>query len=52
MLKLVVNFKYFLLLSFLTVTEFYNLGHIQGWINSKDVIFSDRTTLRSDFYVD
>ena len=33
MLKLVLNVKYLLLLSFLTVTEFYNLGHIQGIIS-------------------
>ena len=32
MLKLVLNVKYLLLLSFLTVTKFYNLGHIQGII--------------------
>ena len=30
MSKLVFNVKYLLLLSFLTVAEFYNLGHIQG----------------------
>ena len=30
MSKLVLNVKYLLLLSFLTVAEFYNLGHIQG----------------------
>ena len=29
-MKLVLNVKYLLLLSFLTVAEFYNLGHIQG----------------------
>ena len=32
MLKLVLNVKYLLLLSFLTAAEFYNLGHIQGII--------------------
>ena len=32
MLKLVLNVKYLLLLSFLTAVEFYNLGHIQGII--------------------
>ena len=32
MSKLVLNVKYLLLLSFLTVSEFYNLGHIQGII--------------------
>ena len=32
MSKLVLNVKYLLLLSFLTATEFYNLGHIQGVI--------------------
>ena len=32
MSKLVLNFKYLLLLCFLTVAEFYNLGHIQGVI--------------------
>ena len=30
--KLVLNVKYLLLLSFLTMAEFYNLGHIQGII--------------------
>ena len=30
MSKLVLNVKYLLLLSFLTVAEFYNLGYIQG----------------------
>ena len=30
--KLVLNVKYLLLLSFLTVPEFYTLGHIQGII--------------------
>ena len=30
--KLVFNVKYLSLLSFLTATEFYNLGHIQGTI--------------------
>ena len=30
MLKLVLNFKYLLLFSFLTATECYNLGHILG----------------------
>ena len=30
MLKLVLNVKYLLLLSILTVAEFYNLGHIQS----------------------
>ena len=29
-----VNVKYLLLLSFLTVAEFYNLGHIQGIIRA------------------
>ena len=29
MSKLVLNIKYLLLLSFVTATEFYNLGHIQ-----------------------
>ena len=32
MLKLVLNVKYLLLLSFLTEDEFYNLGQIQGII--------------------
>ena len=32
MSKLVLNVKYLLLLSFLTVAKFYNLGHIQGII--------------------
>ena len=32
MLKLVLNVKYLLFLSFLTGVEFYNLGHIQGII--------------------
>ena len=34
MLKLVLNVKYWLLLSFLTASEFYNLGHIKGnvWV--------------------
>ena len=32
MSKLVLNVKYLLLLSFLTVAEFYNLGLIQGSI--------------------
>ena len=32
MSKLVLNVKYLLLLSFLTVAKFYNLGHIQGMI--------------------
>ena len=32
MLKLVLNVKYLLFLSFLTAAEFYNLGHIQGII--------------------
>ena len=35
MLKLVLNVKYLLLLSFLTVTKFYNLGYIQGIITQK-----------------
>ena len=43
MSKLVLNVKCLLLLSFLTATEFYNLGHIQGiikgYINSKEIIF-------------
>ena len=30
MLKLVLNVKYLLFLSFLTAAEFCNLGHIQG----------------------
>jgi len=33
MSKLVLNVKSLLLLSFLTVAEFYNLGHIQGIIS-------------------
>ena len=44
MTKLVLNVKYLLLLSFLTVTKFYNLGHIQGItgdINSEEIIFRD-----------
>ena len=43
MLKLVLNVKYLLLLSFLTVVKFYNLGHIQGigCTNSREIIFSD-----------
>ena len=32
MLKLVLNVKYLLLLSFLSAAKFYNLGHIQGII--------------------
>ena len=43
MSKLVFNVKYLLLLFFLTVSEFYNLGHIQGitgCINLKEIIFS------------
>ena len=39
MSKLVLNTKYLLLLSFSTVMEFYNLGHIQG-IKSKEILFS------------
>ena len=41
MLKFVLNVKYLSLLSFLTTAEFYNLGHIQGCINSKEIIFSN-----------
>ena len=33
--KLVLNVKFLLLLSFLTVAEFYHLGHIQGIIYYK-----------------
>ena len=43
MLKLVLNVKYLLLLSFLTAVEFYNLGHFQGTIgclNLKEINFS------------
>ena len=32
MLKLVLNVKYLLLLSFLTAAKFYNYGHAQGII--------------------
>ena len=49
--KLVLNFKYLLLLSFLTATEFYNLRHIWGiirCINSKEIIFSDLYYILSD----
>jgi len=39
-LKLVLNVKYLLLLSFLTAAEFYNLGPFKGCLNSKEIIFS------------
>ena len=38
MLKLVLNVKYLLLLSFLIAAKFYNLGRIQGCINSNEII--------------
>ena len=44
MLKLVLNAKFLLLSSFLTVAEFYNLRHIQciiRVINLKEIMFSD-----------
>ena len=34
-LKLVLKFKYFILLYFLTAAKFYNLGHIQGALSQK-----------------
>ena len=39
--NLVVNFEYLLLLCFLTEAEFLNLGHIQGIINSKDILLGE-----------
>ena len=45
MTKLVLNVKYLLLLSFLTMTKFYNLGHIQGIITYKGAL-----TQKSDLY--
>ena len=56
MLKLVLNVKYLLLLSFLTEAEFYNFGHIQG-VYYKGALSQKRpflvicTTFRSDFHV-
>ena len=50
MLKLVLNVKY-LLLSFITAAEFYNLGRIQGIITQKRSFLVIYTTFRSDFHV-
>ena len=53
MSKSVLNAKYLLLLSFLTVAEFYNLGHIQG-INKGALTQKGSclvSTVRSDFHV-
>ena len=44
MLKLVLNVKYLLSLSFLTAAEFYNLGHIQG-ITYKGALTQKRSFL-------
>ena len=54
MSKLVLNVKYLLFLSFLTVVEFYNLGHIQGiirvhYITQKRSFLVIYTTFRSGF---
>ena len=59
MLKLELNVKYLLLLSFLTAAEFYNLGHIQDikWFSLlSDLIFmlaeknqNKHSTLNSSF---
>ena len=55
MLKLVLIVKYLLLLSFLAVAKFYNIGHIQGIIRvaltQKRSFLVIRTTFRFDFYV-
>ena len=43
MAHLVSNFEYLLLLCFLTLAEFWNLGHLQstlGNLNSKEIILS------------
>ena len=45
MLKLVLNVKYLLLLSFLTAAKFYNLGHIQ------DIITKGALTQKISFLV-
>jgi len=39
MLKLVLNVEYLLSLSFLTTSEFYNLGHIQDIIRILKIVF-------------
>ena len=55
MSKLILNVKYLVLLSFLTVVEFYNLGHIQGIIRvhylKGDYFLVICTTFKSDFHV-
>ena len=45
-----VEHQIFLLLSFLTSAEFYNLGHIQG-LTQKRKFLVLCNTLRSDFHV-
>ena len=54
MLKLVLNVKYLLLLSFLTAAEFYNCGHIQGTVHSRfsDILFSDKPRFSDNFAED
>ena len=56
MSKLVLNVKYLLFLSFLTVAEFYNLVHIQlrhymGALTQKTSFLVNCTIFRSDFCV-
>jgi len=46
-----LDVKYLLLLSYLTLAQFYNLGPFQGCLNSKEIILVICTTLRSDFHV-
>ena len=50
--KVETGVEFLLLLSFLTVAEFYNLGHIQGALTQKRSFLVICTTFRSDFYVD
>ena len=51
MSKLMLNVKYLLLLSFLTESEFYNLGYIQGALTQKRQFLVICTTFRSNFHV-
>ena len=60
MMNLVSIFEYLLLLSFLTATEFNNLGQIQGLLTQKrsflwfillsDLIFMSAEKICSDFF--
>ena len=51
MSKLVLNIKYLLLLTFLTLARFYNLGHIQGGLTQKKSALVICTTFRHNICV-